>query len=259
MPVPKPPGTIAVPPAATGKKQSRTRCPVRNGTSGASRRRNGRGRRTGQRCASATTAPPSSTTTGSSTVALPARTSATRPSTPGGTWTGWTSVPPRAVPTRAPGPRTSPGATEGSNSQRSSRSSAGSRTPRPRKSPCRSARRVSGRCTPSKIWPRSPGPSSTHSGSPVASAGSPRARPMVSSYTWTVVRSPSIRMTSPSRCSSPTKTTSLSPGDGEPLHHHGRPGDPHEAAPLRGGTGAKLPGGRGARHGPPRVPPSFTA
>ncbi len=49
-----------------------------------------------------------------------------------------------------------------------------------------------------------PGPRSTDSGSPVFSTGSPGLTPEVSSYTWMVVMSPSISMTSPIRPSSPT-------------------------------------------------------
>ncbi len=48
LPVPKPPGSAARPPRATGNSVSRMRCPVIIGDSGGSRRRTGRGRRTGQ-------------------------------------------------------------------------------------------------------------------------------------------------------------------------------------------------------------------
>src|SRR3990172_1420839 len=62
------------------------------------------------------------------------------------------------------------------------------------------------------MLPSSPGPSSTVSGRPVSVTGSPGRTPEVSSYTWIVVLSPVIRITSPMSCSEPTSTTSYMRG-----------------------------------------------
>lgn len=180
FPVPKPPGTMAVPPSATGKSTSRMRWPVRKGVSGGSRRATGRGRRTGQRCSAVSARPPTSTTSGSSSPTSPRRTSATTPSASGGASTGSAPCPAPTWPRRAPGRTRSPAATAGVKSSLRARSSAGARSPRARKSPpWLSASR--GRCRPSKMRPSSPGPSSAWSGAPVGTAGSPRQRPAVSS------------------------------------------------------------------------------
>ncbi len=64
--MPKPPGTEAELPRATGKKRSSTRWPVTSGAEARSRSRNGRARRTGQRRASAICSSPMAAT-GSST------------------------------------------------------------------------------------------------------------------------------------------------------------------------------------------------
>src|SRR5205809_687657 len=56
--------------------------------------------------------------------------------------------------------------------------------------------------------PRRPGPSSTTRGAPVSSTGSPSRTPLVSSYTWMIVFSPAIWITSPMSCSVPTNWTS---------------------------------------------------
>ena len=72
LPVPKPPGIVAVPPRASGKSVSIERCPVTNGVSSSSRPAAGRARRTGQR-ESIVSGSPSIQTTGSSQRALPAR------------------------------------------------------------------------------------------------------------------------------------------------------------------------------------------
>ena len=48
LPVPKPPGMAALPPSATGNRQSMTRWPVTSGSPDGSRARTGRGTRTGQ-------------------------------------------------------------------------------------------------------------------------------------------------------------------------------------------------------------------
>src|SRR3990170_2715555 len=58
------------------------------------------------------------------------------------------------------------------------------------------------------MFPRRPGPSSTVSGCPVSTTGSPGRTPDVSSYTWIVHFSLVIRMTSPMSCSAPTSMTS---------------------------------------------------
>src|SRR6267378_1649342 len=62
------------------------------------------------------------------------------------------------------------------------------------------------------MLPRSPGPSSTTSGAPVSMTTSPGLMPLVSSYTWMIVLSPMIWMTSPRSCSSPTNWTSYMRG-----------------------------------------------
>src|SRR5437899_1843179 len=58
------------------------------------------------------------------------------------------------------------------------------------------------------MLPKSPGPSSTTRGAPVSTTGSPGFTPLVSSYTWMIVLSPAILMTSPMSCSWPTNWTS---------------------------------------------------
>uniref|UniRef100_A0A1I8J7Y4 UV radiation resistance-associated gene protein n=1 Tax=Macrostomum lignano TaxID=282301 RepID=A0A1I8J7Y4_9PLAT len=65
-----------------------------------------------------------------------------------------------------------------------------------------------GRWIPSKMEPIIPGPSSTDSGLPVLSTGSPTVTPDVSSYTWIVAMSTSRRIISPTRASLPTRTSS---------------------------------------------------
>src|SRR5690349_5987373 len=74
LPQPKPPGTIADPPSATGKRQSNTRWPVRNNSSQGSFDATGRGRFTGHLCIKASCEPSSSTATVSVTVYCPADT-----------------------------------------------------------------------------------------------------------------------------------------------------------------------------------------
>src|SRR6266511_1496185 len=58
------------------------------------------------------------------------------------------------------------------------------------------------------MLPRRPGPSSTTRGAPVSTTGSPGRTPLVSSYTWMIVFSPAIWITSPRSCSVPTNWTS---------------------------------------------------
>src|SRR5881296_751583 len=62
------------------------------------------------------------------------------------------------------------------------------------------------------MLPRRPGPSSTTRGPPVSRTASPGRTPLVSSYTWMTVFSPTTWMTSPSSCSSPTNWTSYMRG-----------------------------------------------
>src|SRR5438093_5834081 len=59
---------------------------------------------------------------------------------------------------------------------------------------------------------RRPGPRSTTRGPPVSRTASPGRTPLVSSYTWMTVFSPTTWMTSPSSCSSPTNWTSYMRG-----------------------------------------------
>ena len=85
----------------------------------------------------------------------------------------------------------------GTKCQRLSRDSEGTATPRAMRSPLCSHTACSGRCTPSKMAPSSPGPSSTDSGQPSPSATSPGRRPAVSSYSCASAVSPSRPITSP--------------------------------------------------------------
>ena len=89
MPEPNGPGTQAVPPLASGKKVSTTRCPVTSGVSGLTLRRYGRPMRTGQRCArrSSWVVPSSSVSVPitSLTVNEPERRPLSVPDMPGGT------------------------------------------------------------------------------------------------------------------------------------------------------------------------------
>src|SRR3989338_2343581 len=62
---------------------------------------------------------------------------------------------------------------------------------------------------PSKIPPKSPGPSSTIRGSSVLSTGSPTKSPEVSSYTWMKAVSLSSLIISPIRPRLPTRTMSF--------------------------------------------------
>ena len=67
---------------------------------------------------------------------------------------------------------------------------------------------VSGRSRPSKMLPSSAGPTRTASGLPSPSMSVPGRRPVVSSYTCTVISSSSMRTTSPSSACGPTRTHS---------------------------------------------------
>src|SRR5256886_4157378 len=57
------------------------------------------------------------------------------------------------------------------------------------------------------MLPRRPGPSSTTRGPPVSRTASPGRTQLVSSYPWMTVFSPTIWMTPPRSCSSPTNCT----------------------------------------------------
>ena len=66
----------------------------------------------------------------------------------------------------------------------------------------------SGRSIPSKIFLKIPGPNVAQIGEPVETTGSPGLRPVVVSYTWMVVNSLEIEITSPINESLPTYTIS---------------------------------------------------
>ena len=262
LPVPKPPGMIALPPRATGKSRSRTRWPVTSGTSGASSR---------SRPGGPAHRPAVGERDGAAALEQDHRRRRRRPRRRGPRRPAPRRPAARAAGGRSrgaargrrggvPGRTSSPGATAGSNCHR--------RVAVERREPdaaaeevalplARGARAAAARRRRSA--PRSPGPSSTESGSPVASTGSPRARPAVSSYTCTVARSPSMRMTSPRSRSCPTHTTSLSPATASPCTTTVGPAirTSRPVAPAMLGWSTALPGRN--RHGCPPPPPSFTA
>ena len=117
LPVPNPPGTAALPPCATGNRQSMIRWPVTIGTTAGKRRRTGRGARTGQSWHIETSRRPPSAVRTVQTVAssrwLPgAATDTTSPPMCGGATTACTRpLGPVASPIIDPGGRTSPGFT----------------------------------------------------------------------------------------------------------------------------------------------------
>src|SRR5512134_3574827 len=113
LPVPKPPGTAAVLPRATGNSTSSTRCPVNSGSRPSSRSAYGRGRRTGQIVVIGTSTPPTDATTSSGAHGPSGRSSVTSPDTSGGTRTRCSSEPVGTVPSTAPGPTVSPADTDG--------------------------------------------------------------------------------------------------------------------------------------------------
>ena len=92
LPVPKPPGMAALPPCATGNRQSRMRWPVTSGALVGTRRATGRGTRTGQawliassRRLAVAPSPWRSTHTGASSAYSPAATTdSTMPAASGG-------------------------------------------------------------------------------------------------------------------------------------------------------------------------------
>ena len=65
------------------------------------------------------------------------------------------------------------------------------------KAPDCSAMACKGRSIPSKIFLKIPGPNVTQIGDPVEITGSPGFKPVVVSYTWIVVKSLEIEITSP--------------------------------------------------------------
>ena len=87
LPVPNPPGTAQLPPLVTGNSTSITRCPVTSGDVASSRRRYGRGRRTGQLEVRCTSVPETVAITASPGAGPASRTLSTVPCTPGGTRT----------------------------------------------------------------------------------------------------------------------------------------------------------------------------
>jgi hypothetical protein len=177
LPVPKPPGTAAVLPRATGKSKSSTRCPVDSASVPSSRSRAGRGWRTGQDVRSGTSIPATLATAPSGGHG-PSRTAVTVPLSRGGTMTRCSTVPAASmIPKQSPGATWSPAWTAGR--QDHSRS-------RPLWDVVPGASQVgapaSGRSSPSKTPPSNPGPSGTDSGSPSEPAGSPGRSPPVYSY-----------------------------------------------------------------------------
>ena len=76
--------------------------------------------------------------------------------------------------------------------------------------PRKSGAAASGRSSPSKTPPISPGPRRTDSGRRLLVARSPTRRPPVYSYTWAVMIEPRIPVTSPGSLRGPTSTRSAS-------------------------------------------------
>src|SRR3989304_3602726 len=91
LPVPKPPGTMAVPPSATGRSVSKTLWPVMNGTEGGSFVLKGLGTRTGHSWKRPMGLPVESVQTESSPETLPDLISVIVPDEPGGTIILWTT------------------------------------------------------------------------------------------------------------------------------------------------------------------------
>ena len=266
FPVPKPPGTATVPPSATGKRKSKMRCPVRKGRLASRRARTGRGRRTAQRCKSVMVLPSVSSTTGCSRVCSPGKTCFTSPCRPGGTITRcWRPPDSGTVPSTSPSFTCAPGSTCGVKTKRRARSMVGALAPGRMKSPESAARAARGRPMPSMTVPSRPGPSSTVSGRPSRFTGSSTARPIVSSKTCRVARSPVTRSTSASSPTSPTRTSSLSTASRMPLASASAPTTRVNRASVRGGLiaaspGSRWPGGGSpARRLRPRRPRPMTA
>mmetsp|Transcript_2048 Transcript_2048/g.7143 ORF Transcript_2048/g.7143 Transcript_2048/m.7143 type:complete len:201 (+) Transcript_2048:934-1536(+) len=197
LPQPKAPGTAHVPPSTEGKMESMTRRPVVRAALPGSFSAAGRGRRTGQKCDSASScvrpwASFSTTRTVSFTAkdvcpSCPAGTTVlTRPNTLGGHMILWSRIRSFSytVPKMSPPVMRSPSRTHGVNSQRLSRLREGTSMPRgTNMSPVERKMSSSGRWMPSKMVSMMPGPSSTERGAFLRTTGSPTVRPDVSSYT----------------------------------------------------------------------------
>ena len=153
LPLPNGPGTQAVPPLASGKNMSMTRCPVTSGSSGMTRSATGRWRRMDHVWNIGRSFVPSAVAiraTMSATPKLPALISTTLPAQPSGTMirctmsgVSWTA------PRTSPSPTASPALQAALNSQTFARSSEGISTPRVMKSPVLARMTSSGRWMPS--------------------------------------------------------------------------------------------------------------
>src|SRR5665647_2301575 len=103
LPVPKPPGTAAAEPRASGNSRSSTRWPVPSGTTSSRRSRKGRGRRTGHGSTNRTARSPTSITGVSSAIRPAAAARVSSPETPGGQSTRCSTAPAFATtPSTAP-------------------------------------------------------------------------------------------------------------------------------------------------------------
>ena len=211
LPVPKPPGSAARPPRATGNSVSRMRWPVIIGALAGRRARTGRGVRTGHGCRIATScvlpfAAVRRAITSSSPYSPSAASQSSWPSTPGGTRISCSRAAATA-PRIAPVASVAPVLACGTNRKRPA-------APEPRPAWIwKSSVPVSGRSSPSKMPPSSPGPSRTERARPLPATASPGSRPVVSSYTCATSSSPLSWMTSPSRWRGPTDTASYTLND----------------------------------------------
>ena len=146
---------------------------------------------------------------GSSTFASPEYIHVTLPLTPLGTIILWSTASVSCtVPSTSPALTSSPTFATGTKFQSFSWSMAFTLMPRFILSPACSRITFRGRCMPSYIDSISPGASSTLSGAPVDSTGSPGPMPPVSSYTCMLARSERSSITSPISFFSLTRTTS---------------------------------------------------
>jgi len=172
LPVPNPPGSTTVPPLATGKRVSITRCPVASTAAGGIFRAYGRPLRTGQRRQSVTArSPPGPEMTAIVSLRRYSPSGAIDvilPSAPGGASTRCSMLPVSwTAAMTAPARTGSPARRRGATGQVRSRSRTGRWMPRRIYCPPASRIAASGRWMPSKIPPRRPGPSSAESGIPV--------------------------------------------------------------------------------------------
>ena len=211
LPVPKPPGTAAVPPFAIGKRVSRIRCPVTSGTLAGKRWWVGLGIRIGHFCASARSlVVPSANwivTMGSRIVYSPSAAAWITVASVrlGGTMdlcrmesVSWVSA------IMDPGPTISPSFTVICVFHFFCVSRESTLTPREIYLPEALAISSRGRWIPSKMLWMIPGPRSTEMASPVPVTVSPGFSPVVSSKTCTVVMPFFRPMISPTRFSGPT-------------------------------------------------------